>query len=100
MEGLLVLLGLGLLVALAVAVFTLISAGGRRREHAALTSARWQVAHRSDGARTLVVVQHVAGSTVLDERPVGTLDDADPDWEAHFAELMGRARVRAAALGA
>ncbi len=105
MEFLLGALGLGLLVAVALAVYVAVSLSGTRRERQALAGARWQAAHRSDGARTVVVVERVVPGRpgpdgVLEERVIGELDDADPDWEVHFAELMGRARVRAAALGA
>lgn len=70
----------------------------RRPQRRSMEPACWRVAHTSREGTTQVLVRRedpVSGE-VLDEREVGSVPDADPDFDAKLMEALATAHSRAA----
>jgi hypothetical protein len=72
----------------------------RRRAVADVAAARWQAGHYSTRGVTHVVVRlkTPARHQVLEQREIGVVADADPDYDRTFLSLISTAEERAALL--
>src|SRR5438045_1589070 len=95
---------LGVVIALAYAVYLAVHAGtGRTGRPPGLLEdgARWRVRlYGERGLRVVAVSLVSASGRVLDEHVVDRIPDNDPVWEEHFLRAMGTAEERAFHLNA
>lgn len=89
---------LGLVGVIIYVTISLLMRGVEQPRVRSIAGARWQATHFAKDGETHIVVRKVLldGATVVDEHPVATLAEDDPDYDAKFLEAMAQARERAA----
>jgi predicted lipid-binding transport protein (Tim44 family) len=103
MRGVAVLLALVLFLLLGALLWWLAGRFERASANRPAPEAPWVAASHPAGGRTVVVVERAApgaeqgkqGSTALESREVGGIDDGDPAYDERLADLMTLARDRA-----